>query len=185
MTLRRHPDVEVLSSGTVFSGRIFDVVRESVRLPSGLVQDLSIVDHSGAVAIAALDEEGRLLLVRQYRHAAGDWLVEIPAGRVEPGEPRMDAARRELAEETGFAAAGWELLSEFYAAPGFCSELMSLYLATGLSPVHGTRHDDDEEIEVVRMRPAEVLASARDAKTLVAAALMAESDRRARRPRGS
>jgi ADP-ribose pyrophosphatase len=179
MTLRRRPDVEVFSSRTLFEGRVFDVVRESLRLPSGLRQDLEIVDHPGAVAVAAVDEDGRLLLVRQYRHAAGDWLVEVPAGRVEPGEARADAARRELEEETGFKARSFELLSEFYAAPGFCSELLSLYVARDLYPAAGdaqgsrARMDDDEEIELVRLFPDEILAgAARDAKTLLAALLV-------------
>lgn len=176
MALRRHPDIVVLASERVFEGRIFDVVSESVHLPSGLRQDLTIVDHSGAVAIAALDADGRLLLVRQYRHAAGEWLVEVPAGRVEVGEERAAAARRELEEETGYRAGRWELLREFFAAPGFCSELMTLYLARDLEAVEGGRRpmDADEELELVRLTPREVLAgSIRDAKTLIAAALLA------------
>lgn len=175
MALPRNARVEILSSRTVFHGPVFEVVQESLRLPSGLRQDLSIVDHPGAVAIAAQDAGGEILLVRQYRHAAGDWLVEVPAGRVEAGESRLDAARRELAEEAGVVAARWELLCEFYAAPGFCSELLSLFLARDLSPApsNAARADDDEEIEVVRMTPAAILAApSRDAKTLVAAAML-------------
>jgi ADP-ribose pyrophosphatase len=123
------------------------------------------------VAVAALDEEGRLLLVRQYRHPAGEWLVEVPAGRVEPGEPELDAARRELEEETGYRAESWSLLRRFWPAPGFCSERMSLFLARGLTPAGAQRrpHDPDEELELLRWTPAEVLARATDAKTLLAA----------------
>ncbi len=180
MPLRPHPDVRVLSSGRVHAGRVFDVVREAIELPSGLRQDVEIVDHPGAVAVAALDENGDLLLVRQYRHAAGDWLLEIPAGRVEAGEERLAAAMRELEEETRHGAASWELLTEFYAAPGFCSEWLSLYLARGL--VHLGRdakaHDTDEELEVVRRAPARLLAEGpRDAKTLIAAALLVQRAR--------
>ncbi len=176
MTLRRHPDVAVLSSRKIFAGRIFDVVQERVRLPSGLEQDLAIVDHPGAVAIAALDSDGRLVLVKQYRHAAGEWLVEVPAGRLEPNESPLDAARRELEEETGLVADRIELSREFFAAPGFCSERMFLFVARDLReiPGGGRAKDEDEELELVRMSPADVLASGvRDAKTLIAAALLA------------
>lgn len=173
MTLRRHPDVRVTASRTVHAGRVFDVVREELVLPSGLRQEIDVVDHPGAVGIAALDESGALLLVRQYRHACGDWTLEIPAGRVERGEDRLAAAMRELEEETRCRAASWELLVEFYAAPGFSSELLSVYLARGLVHVGDAARpaDADEELSVERVRPADVATLAiLDAKTLVAAA---------------
>ncbi len=174
MEPRRHPQVELLSTRTVHAGRIFDVVRDRLRLPSGLEQEIEVVVHSGAVAIAALDEAGRLALVRQYRHPAGDWLVEVPAGRVEVGEDRLVAAQRELEEETGLRARSWSLLREFFAAPGFCSERLSLYLAQDLEAVREGRraHDHDEELELVFRAPADVLREAQDAKTLIAAALL-------------
>jgi ADP-ribose pyrophosphatase len=178
LALQRHPDVRVTSSRTVYEGRIFDIVRESLILPSGLEQDLSIVDHPGAVAVAAVDARGEILLVRQYRHACGDWLLEVPAGRVEVGEDRLAAAMRELEEETGHRARHWEVLREFFAAPGFCSELLTLYLARDLVPVaHGALEKDrDEELEIVRRSPESLLASdIRDAKTLIAGALLAGS----------
>jgi ADP-ribose pyrophosphatase len=108
--MQRHPLVEVLRSDTLLRGRIFDVVDESIRLPSGLRQDVLVVDHPGAVCVAPLLPSGELLLVRQYRHAAGDWLVELPAGRLEPEESRRAAAERELEEETGHRAGRVELL---------------------------------------------------------------------------
>ncbi len=175
MPIRHHPDVRVLSSRTVHAGRIFDVVREELVLPSGLHQDVEIVDHPGAVAIAALDDDGNLLLVRQYRHACGDWMLEIPAGRVERGEDRLTAAMRELEEETRHRAASWELLVEFYAAPGFCSELLSIYLARGLVHVgdEAKAADDDEEFELERMSAPRVLELAsKDAKTILAASIV-------------
>jgi ADP-ribose pyrophosphatase len=164
--------IEPLSSERVFEGRIFDVLLESLRLPSGLRQDLAVVRHPGAVAIAALDTDGRLLLVRQYRHAVGDWTVEIPAGRLEPDEQPLNAARRELEEETGHRAATWKALTAFHPAPGFCSEVLHMFLATGVA--EGTSNvltpDDDEELEVLRMTPREVLSlRPADAKTLIAA----------------
>ncbi len=172
--MERHPDTRLISSQTLHAGRIFRVMRERVRLPSGLVQDLELVEHPGAVAIAALDASGNLLLVRQYRHATGSWLLEIPAGRLEPGEEPFQAARRELEEETGHRAAQWSELGRFFPAPGFCSELMTLFLAADLEPVVSGRRpkDVDEELELERLPPAAVLASARDAKTLLAAALL-------------
>jgi ADP-ribose pyrophosphatase len=176
MALQRHPRVSVTASRAVFTGRIFDVVRESVVLPSGLEQDLSIVDHPGAVAVAALDAEGQVLLVRQYRHACGDWLLEVPAGRVEPGEDRLAAAMRELEEETGHRARHWEVLREFFAAPGFCSELLTLFLARDLVRVGSgaLEKDHDEELEIVRRTPESLFADdVRDAKTLIAAAMLA------------
>jgi ADP-ribose pyrophosphatase len=172
--MQRHPLVEVLRSETLLRGRIFDVVDESIRLPSGLRQDVLVVDHPGAVCVAPLLPSGELLLVRQYRHAAGDWLVELPAGRLEPEESRRAAAERELEEETGYRAGRVELLEEFFAAPGFCSERMSLFLARDLVPVQdGRPADADEELELVRVRPAELLGGkSRDAKTILAAALL-------------
>ncbi len=182
MALRRHPRIELLSSRVVHAGRVFEVLREQLRLPSRLEVEIDVVVHSGAVAIAALDAQGRLALVRQYRHPAGDWLVEIPAGRVEPGEDRLAAAKRELEEETGLRAMSWSLLREFFAAPGFCSEWLSIYLAEELESVREDRlaHDADEELESFFAPVADVLRDAQDAKTLIAAALL-----NARAPRGS
>lgn len=179
MELRRHPRIELLSTRIVHQGRIFDVVRERLRLPSGLEQELEVVVHSGAVAVAALDARGRLALVRQYRHPAGDWLLEVPAGRVEVGEDRLVAAQRELEEETGLRAQSWSLLREFFAAPGFCSERLSLYLAEQLESVREGRraHDHDEELELEFRTPEELLREAQDAKTLIAAALLLERER--------
>lgn len=176
MTIRRHAAIEIVSSQRVYEGRIFDLVRDDIVLPSGLRQSLTIVDHPGAVGVAALDAGGNLLLVRQYRHACGDWLIEIPAGRVEPGEDRLAAAMRELEEETKHRARSWKLLREFFAAPGFCSELLSIFLASDLVPVSkdALRADADEEIDLVRRSPREILAEGGvgDAKTLIAAAAL-------------
>jgi ADP-ribose pyrophosphatase len=177
--LRRHARVELLSTSVVHKGRVFDVLRERLRLPSLLEQEIEVVVHSGAVAIAALDAQGRLALVRQYRHPAGDWLVEIPAGRVEEGEDRLAAAKRELEEETGLRARRWSLLREFFAAPGFCSERLSIYLAEDLERARTDRlaQDPDEELETWFAPVAEVLRDAQDAKTLIAAALLSARGR--------
>ncbi|MCC7014713.1 MAG: NUDIX hydrolase [Planctomycetes bacterium] len=169
--MKRHPDVRVRSSELVFRGRAFDVVRERVLLPSGLEQDLAIVDHPGAVGIVPITAEGRVVLVRQYRHAIGDWLVEIPAGRLEPGEQPAQAAARELEEETGFRATRWTELGGFFAAPGFCSEWMRLFAASGLVEVVAERAamDADEEFELLQLPFEEALRAVEpDAKSWIA-----------------
>ncbi|MCK6447424.1 MAG: NUDIX hydrolase [Planctomycetes bacterium] len=173
--MKRHPDVKLLASELLFSGRIFELRRERLRLPSGLEQDLAVIDHPGAVAIAAELDDGRLILVRQYRHAVGDWLVELPAGRLEPGEAPLVAAQRELEEETGARARQWTLLARFYPAPGFCSECMHVFHARDIEWVQGERrpHDHDEEFELVLRTPAELCAAPpADAKTWLAASLL-------------
>ena len=169
-----HSEVERLARDVRHRGPIFSVVREHIRLPSGLEQDLEIVEHDGAVAVAALTAEGSMVLVRQYRHAVGRSLLEVPAGRLEPGEDPAAAAHRELEEETGLKAGSLTLLREFFPAPGFCSEHMTLFLARDLSPAGAGRlsPDADEELEVLELPPAEVLCRSLDAKTLVAAALL-------------
>jgi ADP-ribose pyrophosphatase len=129
-----------------------------------------IVEHPGAVAILAWDGE-RLAMVRQWRHATGQVLLEIPAGTLEPDEPPRDTARRELAEEVGLAAARWEDGPRFFTAPGFCTELMHLYLATDLSEAMADG-DEDEQLEPSWMTLADALAAIDDgrivdAKTIV------------------
>ncbi len=173
--MERHPSIELLASDTLYRGRVFELVVETLRLPSGLEQRIEVVDHPGAVCIAPLLDTGELVLVRQYRHATGDWLLELPAGRLEADEPRRTAAERELEEETGYRATEWEELADFYTAPGFCSERMTLYVARGLREVEGggLAHDEDEEFELVRRRPEDLLGGdVRDAKTLLAIGLL-------------
>lgn len=143
--------------------------------------------HPGAVGIAALQTrkatrpgggEQRLLLVRQYRHSIGDWMLEIPAGRLEQGEDPLVAARRELEEETGHRAERWELLRRIVPAPGFCSERISLFLARDLVevPGGGLPQDADEELTTLWLTPREILASEiEDAKTLLCASLLLSS----------
>lgn len=172
MTLRDHPDVPVHASRVVYHGDVFDLVERRQSLPSGLELDFALVEHPGAVGIAALDDEGRLLAVRQYRPAASDWTVEIPAGRLDPGEDPLEAARRELEEETGFRARRWRSLLAFLPAPGFCSEVLHLFEARELEEVEGGGRacDDDEELDVQHRTPEELLRLAvLDAKTVIAA----------------
>ena len=175
MTLRPHPDVQVRSSRRLYEGRVFDLVEQELVLPSGLRQEWGIIEHPGAVAIAAVEEDGRLLLVHQFRPAANGWTEEVPAGRLDPGEEPLEAARRELEEETGFRAQHWRELCTFMPAPGFCSERLYLFEARGLSeaPGGGLACDEDEEIDVRRRKPEELLQlDPLDAKTLIAAQML-------------
>ncbi len=170
--LKRNADVELNSSQLIYSGAVFDVRLESIRLPSGLPQEVAVVVHSGAVCVAAMREDGKLLLVRQYRHPLAAWTVEIPAGRLEQDEEPLTAAQRELEEETGYRAREWELARRFHPAAGFCSEQLTLFVARGLEevPGGGLDADPDEELENCWMSPQEILASENgDAKTLLAA----------------
>ena len=125
----------VISSETVFSGRVFNVVAQQVEEPDGVEVRREIVQHHGSIVILALDETTRpprLLLERQYRHAAAARLWELPAGSLEPGEQKLAAAKRELKEETGYTAARWEKALFFYVSPGFLTESMAVFLARGL-----------------------------------------------------
>ncbi len=171
MALPRAPEVLVLESIPLVQARVFEVVRERIQLPSGLTQDLVLIDHPGAVVVLAEDERGRVAVVRQYRHPIGRWLTELPAGRVERGEDRLEAARRELDEEAGLRAARWESLGCFYPAPGFCSEQIEIFWARELSPTGAARRplDDDEELSAHWLDwPQAQIELASDAKSAIA-----------------
>ncbi len=163
---------EVLRSTERYRGPKIGLRIDDVRMPDGRETTRAVVFHPGAVAIIPLLPDGRVVLIRQYRHATGEVLLELPAGtRDQPGEAPLDTAARELTEETGYRAECLELLSEFYTAPGFCNELMALYLATGLT-IGDQRLMDDEAIAVEALPLADALAliadgTIRDAKTIV------------------
>ena len=160
-----------LGSTRPYRGRRINVRVDEVERADGHRTTREIVEHPGAVAIVAWDGE-RVAMVRQWRHATGRALLEIPAGTLEPDEPPAETARRELAEEVGLAAATWENGPRFYTAPGFCDELMHLYLATDLSATTGEA-DADEQIEASLLTLSEALAACddgtiQDGKTLAA-----------------
>ncbi len=166
-----------LESRQVFQGRLIQVRVEQVGLPDGTTARREIVEHPGAVCIVAVDDQRNVLMVRQYRKAVGETLLEVPAGTLEPGERPLECAERELREETGFAARTFDLLGEFWTTPGFTTERMYAFLATALRP-DALPADTDERIEVERVPLARAAEMARkgeihDAKS-IAALLMAE-----------
>jgi ADP-ribose pyrophosphatase len=153
---------------TVFSGHILRLVLQPMPTANGGVRQLEIVEHADGAAVVAVDDQQCVLLVRQARPAIGHDLLELPAGVVDPGESPLQTAHRELEEETGFRAEHLDLLASFYTSPGFCTERLFVYLATGLHA--GAAADDpDEPLELVRLSVDQALASGQitDAKTLV------------------
>jgi ADP-ribose pyrophosphatase len=141
----------LVSSHTVYRGPVFWVTTDQVEEPGGIRVRRDLIHHSGSVVVLAVDNSGslpRVLLERQYRHAAKDYLWELPAGRIDPGEKELKAARRELLEETGYTAASWRRILRFYASPGFLAETMSVFLATGLRAGEA----QPEEDEVIHQR---------------------------------
>ena len=163
---------ELLKSESIYPGRAFTIRRDTLRLPDGHETRLDIVEHIGSVIIIPMDSEANLLFVRQYRHAAGLDLLELPAGTLDEGEAPEACARREVREETGMRADNMEHLGGFYLAPGYSTEYMNVYLATGLH-VDPLEADADEFLSVERIPLAEALAMAEqggipDAKSLAA-----------------
>lgn len=168
---------ETQKSETLYYGKAFDVRRDQVLLPDGKTTLIDVVVHPGAVTLIPLDSQGRILFVRQYRHAVGQELLELPAGTLNQGEKPEDCAHREVREETGMSAANLEKIGEFYLVPGYSTEHMHIYLATNLrsDPLPG---DEDEfiTIEAVALANVPDLISQgvlQDAKSL-AALILAE-----------
>lgn len=173
---------EVLGSETVYRGRIFNVDDVRVALPDGMVAHRDVVRHNGAVGIIAMTDEGRLVLVRQYRTALEQVTLEIPAGKLECGEDPAPAARRELMEETGYQAESWGYLGPFAPAAGYSDEILHLYVATGLTFV-GADPDEDEFINVDLVPLDEMVdrvldGRVCDSKTMAAVLLCKEIARR-------
>ena len=163
---------EVLQSDELYRGRKIGLRLDRVRLADGRETTRDIVFHPGAVAIVPLLPDGRVVLIRQYRHATGEVLLELPAGtRDQPGEAPIDTAARELIEETGYRAGKLTPLAEFYTAPGFCNELMHLFVATDLTVGDQALMDDEAiGVEIVTLDAARariVDGSIRDAKTII------------------
>jgi ADP-ribose diphosphatase len=156
---------------TIFKGKVVTLNLETVTLPNGATVELEVVRHPGAAAIVPMKDERTVILIRQFRLAAGGFIYEIPAGKLFPGEEPRLCAERELEEEIGYRAGTIEKLETFFTAPGFTDEVMHLFLATGLTKT--TQHlDHDEVLEVVEMQLEDTMArirdgTIRDAKTIV------------------
>lgn len=168
--------LERIHSEELYRGRVITLRKDTIRTAQGKELQREVVAHPGAVVLVAVDK-GELLFVRQYRYAAGEELLELVAGTLEPGEDPADTAARELQEEAGYKPGRLTKLGEFYSAPGFCTEKLHLFLAEELTPSR-LAGDEDEEIEVVRMSLPKALKMAkegafRDAKTLAGVLLYA------------
>src|SRR5712671_3199507 len=146
------PVARMLSSRTVYRSPVFWVTTDYVQEPGGVRARRDVIHHTGSVVVLAVDDSTsppRVLLERQYRHAAQDYLWELPAGRIDLGEKPLPAAQRELLEETGYTAENWRRILNFYASPGFVAETMSVYMATGLRT--GKAQPEDDEVILKRM----------------------------------
>ncbi|MFZ1701458.1 MAG: NUDIX hydrolase [Pyrinomonadaceae bacterium] len=170
---------ETLSSEHIYKGRIFDVRIDTVR-DGELEYKREIISHKGSAVIVPVFEDGTVALVRQYRHAAGRQMLELPAGTLDAGDESPETgARRELEEEIGVIAENIEKMAEFYVSPGFLDEKMFVYLATGLTET-AQNLDDDEVVEIVRLPLTEAAQMARDgriedAKTIIGLIFAAQS----------
>ncbi len=159
-----------------FQGRLLRLTVDVIRVSSGAEARREVVHHPGGVGVVAVTDDGSVLLVRQYRHAAGEMLWEIPAGGREEGESVLETARRELAEETGYGAESWLALGATFLAPGYSTELLWYFRASVISQVGEPHPDPDEVLEARLFSPDELLELAyrgqiRDAKTLAGLAL--------------
>ncbi|HLE90851.1 MAG TPA: NUDIX hydrolase [Anaerolineales bacterium] len=141
---------ELIKSETLLQGRAFKIRRDYLKTPNGRETRLEIIEHGGSVVLIPIDDDGNLLFVRQYRHAAGEDLLELPAGTRDGDEPFEACAAREIREETGMEAGKLQKIGEFYLAPGYSSEFMVVYLATELkeNPLDA---DDDEFLQVEKI----------------------------------
>jgi ADP-ribose pyrophosphatase len=155
----------------IYAGKVVTLNIDTVRLPNGETVELETIRHPGAAAVVPVKEDGMVVLIRQFRHAAGGFIYEIPAGKLNPGEDPLRCASRELEEEVGYRASSFELLSSIFTAPGFADEVIHVYKATGLTTGR-QQLDRDEVLDVIEMPLTEAVAriedgTIRDAKTIV------------------
>ena len=146
-----------LSSKLVYDGKLLKVRSDTVRLPNGGTAEREFIEHPGAVAVIALTEAGELVMERQYRYPLGRDMIELPAGKIDPGEDPLATARRELREETGYIAAQWRHVATIHIAIGYSNERIEIYLAKGLER-GGAKLDDEEFLEVFNLPLATALA---------------------------
>jgi len=182
-------EAQVLSSETVFQGPLFRVSRDRLVEPGGKEAVRDVVRHNGSVVVLAVDNSKNkkdpwIVMERQYRHAAGRFLWEVPAGKLEPSEDPLEGARRELEEETGYRAKKWTELTRYWASPGFLAEWMQVFVAEGLIP-GDSRPEEDELIEMRLVKMSELLKAIEkgdimDGKTISAVLLYARTMSRKR-----
>ncbi len=173
---------QILSSEVVYTGPLFRVLHDKLIEPDGHQNERDVIRHNGSVVILAIDNSKSrknpwIVIERQYRHAANQYLWELPAGKLDPGEDALTGAKRELAEETGYSAKKWKPLVEYYASPGFLGESMKVFVAEGLQA--GDAHpEDDEKIEFRLVKLSDVIrmiekGAILDGKTLTSVLLYA------------
>lgn len=155
----------------IYTGKVITLNVDTVQLPNGVTVDLETIRHPGAAAVVPVKADGTVVLIRQFRHAAGGFIYEIPAGKLAPGEEPIQCAARELEEEVGYRASTFELLSSIFTAPGFADEVIHVYRATGLTKGR-QQLDRDEVLDVIEMPLQEAITkiedgTIRDAKTIV------------------
>jgi 8-oxo-dGTP pyrophosphatase MutT (NUDIX family) len=170
------PAFELIKSETIMQGRAFKIRRDTLKTPDGRETKFEIIEHGGSVIIVPIDDDGNMLFVRQYRHAAGVDLLELPAGTRDNDEPFEDCATREIREETGMEAGKLQKIGEFYLAPGYSTEFMAVYLATDLK-YNPLEADDDEFLELEKIPTQKAFEMAErgevpDAKSLAALLLV-------------
>jgi ADP-ribose pyrophosphatase len=173
---KKSAKAKLISSKLSYKGKVFSVFTDKVLEPSGNTNVRDVIRHNGSVVVLAVDESKNpkdpdIIFERQYRHAAGQFLIELPAGRVEPGESTLAAAKREMIEETGYRAKRWTLLTKYFASPGFLGEWMQIYLARDIRE-GVSQPEADENIEVFRLPLSEALElvatnKIHDGKTLI------------------
>lgn len=155
----------------IYTGKVVTLNVDTVQLPNGVTVDLETIRHPGAAAVVPMKDDGTVVLIKQFRHAAGGFIYEIPAGKLYPGEDPLHCASRELEEEVGYRASSFKLLSSIFTAPGFADEVIHIYKATGLT--RGRQQlDRDEVLDVIEIPLTEAVdkiedGTIRDAKTIV------------------
>ncbi len=145
----------------IYKGKVVVLNVDRVTLPNGATVDLEVIRHPGAAAIVPMKDDKTVILIRQFRHAAGGFIYEIPAGKLNPGEDPRDCAGRELEEEIGYRASSFELLTSIFTAPGFADEVIHIYKGTGLTKGR-QKLDHDEVLNVVELPIEKAIAQIRD-----------------------